>query len=206
MAKTEDIIRGKIGNTVFYRVGGETRMRSAASNYLDADTDKQRENRSRLRVALRFYQRVPETCSREAWRIAAAGSTTSGYNLFMKQNMMVFKPDGKIGDFSRLQLSAGLLQKVDNLVVTVGKDDTVTLAWDKEVDLPSARADDRLVVIVLYANRSFTPVFVETDGATRGDGRATIRLSRKRGTAAHLYCFFREKEGKAYSGSQYVRI
>ena len=58
MAKTEESIRGKVGNTVFYRVGNETRVRSTAANYVDADTVKQRANRSCLKVALRFYQHL----------------------------------------------------------------------------------------------------------------------------------------------------
>lgn len=206
MAKTEENIRGKVGNTVFYRVGDETRVRSAPGNYLDANTREQRESRSRLRTAVRFYQRMPESGVRETWRIAAEDSGKNGYNLFMKQNMMVFKPNGKIGDFSRLQLTVGVLQKVDNLVATTGEDDTVTLAWEKEADLPTARVNDRLMVVVLYGNRSFTPMPVEGITASRGEGKAVFRLKREKGIAAHLYCFFGEKEGRAYSGNQYIRI
>lgn len=206
MAKTEKAIRGKVGNTVFYRVGNETRIRSTAANYLDADTEKQRTNRSCLRVAVRFYQNLKGTILQEAWKAATGGSGINGYNAFMKLNMAVFRSNGKIGDFSRLQLSVGLLQKVNHLEAAVGDDDTVVLAWEKGMDVPSARENDGLAVVVLYANRSFSPVFIDTDGATRGDGKATFRLERKQGTAAHLYCFFREKDGKAYSTSQYLRI
>ena len=206
MAKTEESIRGKVGNTVFYRVGNETRVRSTASNYIDADTVKQRANRSCLRVAVRFYQHLKGTILQEAWKVAAGGSGINGYNAFMKLNMTVFRSDGKIGDFSRLQLSVGLLQKANHLKATVADDDTVTLTWEKGMDVPSARENDGLVVVLLYANRSFSPVFIDTDGATRGDGKAIFRLTRKQGTAAHLYSFFKEKEGKAYSASQYIRI
>ena len=54
MAIVDENIRGKIGNSVFYRVGVVTRVRSAATSYTDANTTKQQENRSRLRVAIRF--------------------------------------------------------------------------------------------------------------------------------------------------------
>ena len=206
MAKTEENIRGKVGNTVFYRVGDETRVRGTSGNYLDANTREQQDCRSRLRTAVRFYQRVPRGGVRETWKIAAEDAGKNGYNLFMKQNMMVFKPNGKIGDFSRLQLTAGSLQKVDNLVATAGEDNTVTLAWEKEADLPTARVDDRLMVVVLYGNRSFTPVPVEGIAASRGEGKAVFRLRREKGIAAHLYCFFGAKEGRAYSESQYIRV
>ncbi len=206
MAITNSTIQGKVGNAIFYRVGRTSRVRSMPAGYLDANTSHQQENRSRLRVATRFYQCLVETVLRDAWKVAVGESGVNGFNFFMKVNMMVFRPDGKIGDFSRLQLAVGMMQKVDHLSAMVGDDDTVTLTWENGPNLPSARVDDSLVVVVLYGNRSFTPVFVEIDGATRGDGKATFRLERKRGTAAHLYSFFREKEGKAYSGSQYIRI
>lgn len=206
MAITNSTIQGKIGNAIFYRVGRTSRVRSVPAEYLDANTPQQQENRSRLRIATRFYQRLMETILRDVWKVAAGKSGANGFNFFMKENMMVFKPNGKISDFSRLQLGVGMMQKVDHLVAAVGDDDTVTLTWELDADLPSARKDDRLQVVVLYGNRSFTPVFVETDGVTRGDGKATFRLERKRGTAAHVYCFFREKEGKAYSASQYLRM
>ena len=43
MAITEENIRGKIGNSIFYRVGSVTRVRSVAARYADANTSKQRE-------------------------------------------------------------------------------------------------------------------------------------------------------------------
>ena len=75
----------------------------------------------------------------------------------------------------------------------------------QRIFLPQGRGD-KLAVVVLYADRSFSPEFVKTNGETRGDEEATFRLQRKRGTAAHLYCFFREKNGEAYSRSQYLGI
>ncbi len=119
---------------------------------------------------------------------------------------MVFKPNGKIGDFARLQLTIGMLQKVNHLMARVDEEDAVFLSWEKAEDLPSAGAGDKLAVVVLYADRSFSPEFVKTNGETRGDEEATFRLQRKRGTVAHLYCFFREKNGEAYSPSQYLGI
>ena len=107
MAITEENIRGKIGNSIFYRVGSVTRVRSVAARYADANTSKQRESRSRLRVAIRFYRRLAETELRKVWYLATKGTGKSGYNLFLKLNMMIFKPDGKIGDFARLQLTVG---------------------------------------------------------------------------------------------------
>ena len=206
MAIIDENIRGKVGNSVFYRVGSITRVRSAAANYLDANTIKQQENRSRLRVAIRFYQRLVEIGLQEAWYLATQGTGKNGYNFFLKLNMMVFKPNGKIGDFARLQLTVGMLQKVNHLMACVDEEDAVVLSWEKAENLPSAGMEDELVVVVLYVDRSFSPEFVKTNGETRGDGKATFRLPGRRGTAVHLYCFFRKKNGEAYSPSQYLGI
>ena len=193
MAIVDENIRGRIGNSVFYRVGPATRVRSVTSSYTDANTTRQQESRSRLRVAVRFYQRLVEVELQKPWFLVAQGSGKSGYNLFMKLNMMVFKPNGRIGDFARLQLTIGRLQKANHLVACVGEQDMVSLTWERGESLPSAGEGDELVVVVLYADRSFSPEYIKTGGD-------------KRGTTAHLYCFFREKNGKAYSPSQYVEI
>lgn len=206
MAIVDENIRGRIGNSVFYRVGPATRVRSVTSSYTDANTTRQQESRSRLRVAVRFYQRLVEVELQKPWFLVAQGSGKSGYNLFMKLNMMVFKPNGRIGDFARLQLTIGRLQKANHLVACVGEQDMVSLTWERGESLPSAGEGDELVVVVLYADRSFSPEFVKTNGETRGDGKATFRLPGRRGTAVHLYCFFRKKNGEAYSPSQYLGI
>lgn len=41
MAKTEKNIRGKVGNTVFYWGGDETRVRGTPENYLNANIHEQ---------------------------------------------------------------------------------------------------------------------------------------------------------------------
>ena len=205
MAKTDKLISGKVGNTVFYRVGPETRVRSTPAEYSDAKTPEQMDCRSQFMVAICFYRHMVVTPLREVWRVATGGMSVSGYNFFMRLNMKVFKPDGKIADFSRLQLAVGMLQKVNNLRGEVDDRDVVTLTWGENAGLAPARMGDELMVVVLYGDRSFTPVFEEVR-ATRGEVNAMIQLNRKRGSAAHLYCFFRAEEGKAYSSSQYLRI
>lgn len=61
MATTKQDVQGKVGNTIFYKVGMETRVRGISAGYSDANTPTQQANRSRLRVATRFYQHLAET-------------------------------------------------------------------------------------------------------------------------------------------------
>ena len=157
-------------------------------------------------MATLFYQRLTKVISREIWKLAAAGTSQNGFNLFMKKNMMVFTPCGRVGDFSRLCLTAGVLQQVNHLEVAEDNGKQVTLTWKVGIDSPSAGDDDRLRVIVLLNDRCFSPFIVEGVDARRKDGRMTFRLERTRGQAAHLYCFFSGKGGMTYSSSQYVRV
>ena len=39
--------------------------------------------------------------------------------------------NGKIGDFARLQLTVGMLQKVNHLMACVDEEDAVVLSWEK---------------------------------------------------------------------------
>lgn len=71
MATTKQDVQGKVGNTIFYKVGMETRVRGISAGYSDANTPTQQANRSRLRVATRFYQHLAETHLKEVWRVAA---------------------------------------------------------------------------------------------------------------------------------------
>ena len=50
MAKTEQEIRGKVGNMVFYKMGSETRVRSTASDFQDADSEGQRSGLSLIHI------------------------------------------------------------------------------------------------------------------------------------------------------------
>ena len=84
-------------------MGGETRVRSTASDFRDADSEGQAgSGRSRLRVATLFYQRLTKVISREIWKLAAAGTSQNGFNLFMKKNMLVFTPCGRVAILSAL--------------------------------------------------------------------------------------------------------
>ena len=176
MAKTEQEIRGKVGNMVFYKVGNEIRVRSTANDFQDADSEGQHPRRSRLRVATLFYQRLTKTISRRIWKLAATGTSQNGFNLFMKKNMMVFTPCGNVGDFSRLCLTAGVLQQVNHLEVTADDAGRVTLTWEVGINSPSAGDEDRLRVIVLLSDRCFSPFVVEGVDSRRKDGSMTFQL------------------------------
>lgn len=199
-------LRGRIGNTIFYKYGDQDCCRAYPLTYHDANTPVQQQNRARLTVALRFYQQLMETPLKEIWKLEGHRLKTNGYALFMKTNIKAFTHEGKINDFSHLQLGIGNRQHVNNMVSSIDAKDNVTLHWDDNSGSPSARATDRLVVVVLYANRSFSPVFLDDVLALREDGCASFHLKRKKGIDAHVYCFFASQDGKHFSNDEYFKL
>ena len=199
-------LRGRIGNTIFYRNGDQDCIRSYPLEYHDANTPEQQKNRAHLTVALRFYQQLKETLLKEVWKSEGHRLKTNGYALFMKKNFHVFTPEGKIADFSRLQIGIGRRQDVNNMTHSIDPEDKVTLQWDDNSGSPSAKATDRLIVVVLYGNRSFTPVVLDKLPFLREDEIATFSLQRKKGIKAHIYCFFASQDDKYFSNDKYFKL
>ena len=79
MAKSEIMIRGRIGNMIFYRVKGVTRIRSVPLSTGKPDSSKCRSARLRLIAAVRFYQRLQDTRLRDIWRMAAKDTAMNGF-------------------------------------------------------------------------------------------------------------------------------
>ena len=199
-------LSGRIGNTIFYRNGNQDCIRSYPLEYHDANTPEQQKNRKRLTVALRFYQQLKETLLKEVWKNEGHRQKTNGYALFMKRNIHVFTPEGKIADFSRLQIGIGRRQDVNNMAYSVSPEDKVTLQWDDNSGSPTAKATDRLIVVVLYGNRSFTPVVLDHLPFLREDEIATFSLQRKKGIKAHIYCFFASQDYTHFSNDKYFKL
>ncbi len=203
-----ETLRGKIGNFIIYKVKQQYRIRTAPTEYRDANTPEQQANRNRLTACVRFYQRLRETPLRDAWRTAAdKAAASSGYSLYLKTNMGVFLPDGTISDFSRLTLCpASGLKTADNMIATRNTDGTVTLTWENHAGKQSPRNTDRLAVAYLNENRSFTIRFVNPLPVCRDDERATFTTENTPGIATHLYCYFISREGDAYTPDTYIKL
>ena len=99
-------LNGKLGDVIIYQIGNKSYARRTfrANN---PKTMKQQEVRARFLVAIRFYQKLKETSLRRILKVSAQGNSFNGYTFYLEKNMKVFCADGRIGDFSQLQFSAG---------------------------------------------------------------------------------------------------
>lgn len=198
-------IRGRVGNVVFCKLNGKSYMRSLPDR-IDPNTPKQQEVRSRFRVAVRFYKKIKETPLKGILDLSADKICSSGYALFMKKNLKAFRANGKIGDFSQLHFSAGKRQQAYNLQGRMDDQGMVTLDWENDEEAYNFEAADRLNVIVLPSNRSFSPKLLEGLEVLRAAEKATFSLERGKGVKIHLYCFFESPDGKRFSNSQYIKL
>ena len=129
MAKTEQVMQGRVGNVVFYRVKGRTYIRSVPLKYRDANTAMQRSNRLRLMVATRFYQRLQGTFLIDVWRLAAGELAMNGFNLFMKMNLQVFNTR-TLFEPPRLKISFGVLPRLNHPEAEVREGNRIQLTWN----------------------------------------------------------------------------
>ena len=205
MARTEQVIRGRLGNAVFYRVNGRTYVRSLPLKYRDACTPVQQFNRQRLMVAVRFYQRMKDAFLRGVWRVAARRTPRNGYCLFLKMNMQAF--DARtLYDPGNLVMSLGPLPRLNAPSVSLLADNRVRVEWKYWSDKEMAHAGERLCIVVLFEDRLYSPKVLEGIAACRGDRSATFGLGEGWCRRAHLYCFFASPDGGAYSPSDYLCV
>ena len=205
MAKTKELINGKVGNMIFYRVNGETRVRSVPTEYRDANTPEQQQVRLRLVAVIRFYQNLKDTRLREVWRVAAKGQAASGYTLFLRTNISVFNAEA-VADPSRLRLAEGRLPGMNDLREKERDGSRIVLAWQNSLDFASEDSADRLRVVALFEGRLFSPVWLPGVDARRRDREASVDLGDFGKGGAHLYCFFESPDGGSFSPSVYLHV
>ena len=91
------------------------------------------EVRARFLVAIRFYQKLKETSLRRILKVSAQGNSFNGYTFYLEKNMKVFCADGRIGDFSQLQFSAGKRQRAFHLRGQIDLEGRVLLQWENRI-------------------------------------------------------------------------
>ncbi len=205
MAKTEQVMQGRVGNVVFYRVKGRTYIRSVPLKYRDANTAMQRSHRLRLMVATRFYQRLQRTFLIDVWRLAAGELAMNGFNLFMKMNLQVFNTR-TLFEPPRLKMSFGVLPRLNHPEAEVREGNRIQLTWNYWESGEGAHVGDRLCVVALFEGRMYSPVVLQGFTARRQDYATVLDLGAAWRRRAHLYCFFASPDGGAYSPSDYLCV
>ena len=113
MAKTENLLQGRLGNLIFYQVKGVTRIRSVPLMVRNPETPAQQAVRKRLIVSVQFYRRLKDTPLKAVWQVAARDTLVNGYNLFLKRNIHAFN-DRTLSTPSALSMTCGNLPRMND--------------------------------------------------------------------------------------------
>lgn len=141
-------------------------------------------------MALRFYQQLKETLLKEVWKSEGHRLKTNGYALFMKKNFHVFTPrKGKLPTSPALQIGIGRRQDVNNMTHSIDPDDKVTLQWDDNSGSPSAKATNRLIVVVLYGTARLPRRSRQAPVPAGGRDRHVLPATQKRDQSTYLLLF-----------------
>ena len=205
MATTENAIRGRIGNMIYYRVKGVTRIRSVPISQGMPDSLECRNARLRLIAAVRFYQHLQDKQFRNIWRIAAENTKINSYNLFVKQNIHAFNERTLFAP-ANLQLTSGVLPPMNCPEIVEQTGQRLVLAWTNSLATEGTRANDCVGVAVLREGKMYSPVWLDKVKGRRREQRAVVNLEGVPEGLLHLYCFFVTPDRTAYSPSSYLCI
>lgn len=180
---------GKVGNYVICTYRGKKYVRRRPRK-TTPPSPRQRAQRERMASVGSFYTALKSAGLYPYWEKAAEGQLSHGYNLITRENMPAFQADGKICDFSKLQLTPSLLPLPDHLQLSKRPDGSWLLQWTNSPCMPGATNEDFLRVFLMGDTENFTPVPVDSGSTCREDNEATFALPEKAKDYSHLYVAF----------------
>lgn len=197
-------ISGRVGNAIFYRVRGRTCVRSCPLSYRDANTPAQQLQRMKLKDIATFYHVLKPTVISIIWRKFALGTSLSGYNLFVRENIRAFDGMGGI-IFENLHFSKGKLPSAENMKLVRGSDRVVRLTWENLSACSRKRMTDPLMVVVVAADASFYLLTPPGFRVNREQKWAEIPLEEQE-QPQHVYYFFAAEKMDGFSNDIHFEI
>ncbi len=198
---------GRIGDFIVYNHRNRICVRSYPTNVKAPCTPGQLAQQARVASIAVFYHALKEAGVYEYWKKAAEGMTQSGYNLLVRCNLPAFDGEGRIGDFSKLQLSQGKVRQLSGLNLEEGTDGEWRLTWNGSIQWQFARKDDVVKLYVMEdGGEEFDVEPIETGECRRGDGECVFRLPERCKDFPHLYVLVCSRADGQCSSSRYFLL
>jgi hypothetical protein len=196
-------ISGSLANLVFYQRYGVNCVRMKPSHFHDAKTEKQLIARGRFAGCNRFYDQMTMPLFRHIWKTVAQDTGKNAKNLFVKHNLYAFGKEGEIVNYDRLHFSMGLLPQPDGLQFERynGRDCRLQWVYDPAQALGSPK--DCLYVVEY---QSVHNCLIHKTDVSRRKGEALFSTSNDITDETHLYCFWGNEEGSAFSDSMHIVV
>ena len=193
-----DLVSGKLGNLVFYRLNGMSYVRSAPVRKKNSWTPQQLLHRQRFASAAYLWSQLKETNVASIWNLAAVNMT--GYAWLMKANMPAFALDGSIIDPKMLKLSTGKLHLPMNMESSRESAGSaiIKVNWKNDPNMKGKRLEDELMAVSAADGHysAMTPT-----GLLRSAQGGTFTLPVKPVSATHVYLFFASPDKLDYTDS-----
>ena len=141
------------------------------------------------------------------WQAAARLWGKKSDSLFHSLNVGCLSPGIGVRDFSLFHFSLGALDP-SPIVKLRRQGWQFSFSWPVDDSRPSAAWDDRVYVGYFYDTYPGTPLLMALEGITRKHGYAFFTLpdnGQPADTPVHLYVFFGNAEGTAFSSSVYLK-
>lgn len=198
-----DMVSGKLGNVVFYRMNGKSYVRSAPKRKKDAWTQEQQMYRQRISRAGALWRALKSEEFSRIWNTASW--MMNGYAWFLKANMPALEMDGTLIDARLLKVSDGKLPMVQKLSVerVEGDAQTIRVSWQNDPHTRGERLKDELMAIS-YTGEQFSPV--TPTGLQRSHLQGSFTLPVKPVNATHVFLFMASGDREKYSESVGVEI
>ncbi|RGV36646.1 hypothetical protein DWW18_00125 [Butyricimonas virosa] len=198
---------GRHDGMVIYKKRGKTFGRKLPSYDGNVDSPTRAKQNARLSSVVTLYQSVKNTFLVYSWnREATNRDISSGYNLFVKENIKAFDSDYNVGDFALLKFTLGDLQIPFQFRQQQAPEGIFSITWDTTPWICDRRNKDKLILAIIYDNEPFRIQIIENTGISRNDGIANIPLEQPEATEAHVYAFFTNTDRDSFTNSLYYRV
>ena len=160
--------RGKLGNLVFYKVGGRGRVRTRPARYRDRKSPAQLAQRQRLQVVLDFLKPFSNLIRITFKEEAVGRSAMQAAQSYLMRNALEGEYPQIYVDKSKALLCRGPLPGPVSATVTA-RPDGLLVEWENEAQTAARHPHDTLLVMALLTDTGVAAYrFTE---ARRSDGR-----------------------------------
>jgi hypothetical protein len=199
-----DSAKGKLGNLVFYKVGGSGRVRTKAAHFRDRKSPGQMTQRQRLQTATGFLRPFRDLIRITFAAEAVGRSAMQAAQSHLMRNAMAGEYPDVYVDKSRVQLSRGPLAVPLSAKVT-SQTEGLLIEWENGNEAAGQNASDTLVVMALYAETGYADYLFS--GVRRSEDQYMWKLALQTGNEAlpDVWIAFRNREETQLSNSMYVK-
>ncbi len=185
--ENEDGLSGSLGNVVFYKRKGKKCRRTKPEHFNDAKTQNQLNHREKMRRSSQFLKSCLSIIN-IGYQATDQDSQSNEARSFIVKNCFIKGNPLPVLDFSKVQISRGLISAPENVTMTQ-QDSTVTITWKVPVKGESSNRSDNVIVVMYADDKTESKVHALKNVAQRIDGTVTLKIP-KSSSPLHVWMFF----------------